>query len=145
MRYLVLVSFVIVAGCDQIRNGTGSLFGGNRPPQDAAITEAAATETEGPPVEAAETTDNFDPGWVGAKQTVAGLGDISVPGVWLETPLVSYERSGRVVLRKTGASAFVTLIPIDGEEGAGSRLSLDAMRALLAPIDQLVELDVYTN
>ena len=50
-----------------------------------------------------------------------------------------------MVVPRTGAQAYITLIPEDGPEGGGSRLSLDAMRALLVPFDELVELDVYAN
>jgi len=74
---------------------------------------------------------------------VAGLGDPNTPGRWLETPLVEIEVTGRVVVPRTGAQAYITLVP--GPDGAGSRLSLDAMRALLLPFDELVELDVYSN
>ncbi|MDP5215598.1 hypothetical protein Q5Y75_00050 [Ruegeria sp. 2205SS24-7] len=144
MRHIALTSLILIAGCAQIRDTTDGLFSG---PSSSSASEAAdAPEADGSEqVEEVVATEEFDPGWTGAKQTIAGLGDVAKPGIWLETPLVSKERSGRVVFRKTGASAFVTLIPIEGEETAGSRLSLEAMRTLLAPIDQLIELDVYTN
>ncbi|MFA3917544.1 hypothetical protein [Ruegeria hyattellae] len=147
MRYLALTALtalILIAGCAQIRDTTDGLFSGS---SSASGNETVETPEADSPEEVEEVvaTEQFDPGWTGAKQTIAGLGDVLKPGVWLETPLVSLERSGRVVVRKTGASAFVTLIPIEGEDTAGSRLSLEAMRALLAPIDQLVELDVYAN
>lgn len=140
MRTLLLISIVLVAGCDQIRS---SLEG------PAAVPETEIVAGEEAPPQATEVAaaprDQIDPGWTGARQTVAGLGDPTIPGPWLETPLVTQERPGRVVMRKTGASAVVTLIPSGGEVGSGSRLSLAAMRALLAPIDQLIELDVYST
>ena len=83
--------------------------------------------------------------WTGAKTTVAGLGDPSTPGRWMQTPLVDSEVTARVVVPKTGAQAYITLVPASGPETGGSRLSLDAMRALLVPFDQLVEVEVYAN
>lgn len=148
MRYLVLISLVALAGCDRVRSTTDKLFGGDKAPETTAApqaetapdeaAEAATPETAAPPAD-------ILPGWEGARQTVAGLGDPTIPGRWMETALVEQERNGRVVVRKTGATAHVTLIPAGGDPGSGSRLSLDAMRALLAPIDELVELDVYSN
>ncbi|NVK97936.1 hypothetical protein KQ247_03035 [Ruegeria pomeroyi] len=153
MRYLVLISLVALAGCDRVRATTDKLFGGDKAPETAAAPQAApatdeAPETATPEAEAAPTAqpgDDIRPGWEGARQTVAGLGDPTIPGRWMETALVEQERNGRVVVRKTGATAHVTLIPAGGDPGSGSRLSLEAMRALLAPIDELVELDVYSN
>lgn len=149
MRYVALTSLILMAACADIRDGTNPLFGVSKPAEAAeeeVVPETEAEETvEEAVAEDVTPPDQFDPGWTGARQTIAGLGDPSVSGLWMETPLVRYERSGRIVVRKTGSAAFVTLIPIAGDPGAGSRLSLGAMRALLAPIDQLVELDVYAN
>jgi hypothetical protein len=75
-------------------------------------------------------------------RTVATLGDPTKPGLWLETPLVDSEQSGRVTAAKTGKSATLTLIPIEGEDTAGSRMSLAAFQALGASLTDLVELDV---
>lgn len=77
--------------------------------------------------------------------TVASLGDPSSPGFWLETPLVETETEGRVVYTATGASANVTLRPIPGESGSGSRISLSAMRVLEAPLTDLPTLEVYAD
>ena len=76
-------------------------------------------------------------------RTVAGLGDPAKPGLWLETPLVTTTQPGRVKYGPTGAVVDVTLQPIPGEATAGSRLSLQAMRDLGAPLTELVELTVY--
>ncbi len=84
------------------------------------------------------------PRWVGPRTTIAGLGDPTTPGRWLRTPLVETEFTGRVVVPKTGAQAYITIVPT-GPEGGGSRLSVDAMRALLVPFDELVELEIYAN
>ncbi len=48
------------------------------------------------------------------------------------------------MVRRTGAQAYITLVPA-GSDGGGSRLSVDAMRALLVPFDELVELEIYSN
>ena len=81
-------------------------------------------------------------GLTGPARTVAGLGDPSRPGLWLETPLVQSEGQGRVRLLSGGASVVVTLLPAPGPATAGSRLSLSAMRQLGAPLSDLVELEV---
>ncbi|MCE8516502.1 hypothetical protein KBY31_07230 [Ruegeria pomeroyi] len=145
MRYLVLISLVALAGCDRVRTTTDKLFGGDKAPETTAAPQAETAPEEAAEAETAAPPADILPGWEGARQTVAGLGDPTIPGRWMETALVEQERNGRVVVRKTGATAHVTLIPAGGDPGSGSRLSLDAMRALLAPIDELVELDVYSN
>ena len=45
--------------------------------------------------------------------------------------------------REGGAVVQVTLIPLDGEAGAGSQISLSAMRALGLDLTDLVPLKVY--
>ncbi len=138
MKYaLVLLSFLLV-GCEQVQSASGRLFGNAEPVADASV---PPPEPEGDVQPVAQVT----PGWEGAKTTIASLGDPTKPGRWLETPLVSVEVNARVVVPRTGAQAYVTLVPAPGPEGGGSRLSLDAMRALLVPFDELVELQVYQN
>ncbi|MFY2825948.1 hypothetical protein [Ruegeria sp. MALMAid1280] len=138
MRYALLTLCVLVAGCDTVRSTTDRVFGGDEKPAEA---EEVVAET---PVEP-EPLPATAAGWVGAKTTIAGLGDPTTPGRWLQTPLVDTEFTGRVVVPKTGSQAYITLVPAPGPEGGGSRLSLDAMRALLLPFDELVELEVYSN
>lgn len=75
-------------------------------------------------------------------ETTASLGDPTRAGLWLETPIVSSETQGRVRVKTTGREVDVTLIPIPGEVTAGSRLSVEAMRALGVGLADLVELDV---
>ena len=72
--------------------------------------------------------------------TLASLGDATVQGLWLETPLVTAPRPGRVTA--DGASVDVQLIPSGGLEGAGSRLSLAAMQALGLPLTAIAEVSV---
>ena len=78
----------------------------------------------------------------GPQSTIAGLGDPGKPGLWLETPLVTAQGPGRIRLASGGGTVAVTLLPVPGESTAGSRLSLEAMRQLGAPLTELVELTV---
>jgi len=142
MRYSLLALCVLVAGCDTVRATTDRVFGGGAAPTEAE--ETVVEPTEEPNVEP-EPLPATAAGWVGAKTTIAALGDPTTPGRWLETPLVDTEFTGRVVVPRTGAQAYITLVPAPGPESGGSRLSLDAMRALLLPFDELVELEVYSN
>ncbi|MDE4133531.1 hypothetical protein PXK00_10430 [Phaeobacter sp. QD34_3] len=77
--------------------------------------------------------------FTGSKQVVASLGDPAVPGLWMETSLVSNEQ--KALLRSaSGAEVVVTLKP---SPSAGSaRVSIAAMRALGVPLTELVELQV---
>ncbi len=75
--------------------------------------------------------------------TVVSLGSASEPGMWLKTPLVVGPRQGDVIWQ--GRRAEVTLIPIDGENSAGSRLSLQAMQALGLPLTELAEVQVIAR
>lgn len=76
-------------------------------------------------------------------QTIATLGSPTIPGFWLETPLVNQRRPGRVVAVANGESVLVELMPVDGPEGAGSRLSLAALRLLGIGLTGLHELLVF--
>lgn len=75
--------------------------------------------------------------------TIASLGDPGEAGLWLKTPLVDAAAKGRVMYE--GKTADVELIPIPGEVGAGSRMSLAAFQALGAPITGLPEVEVFRN
>ncbi len=126
-----------------MRSTTDRVLGrGDAPAQtapDAEVGTAVAEEVLQPePVSAR-------PNWVGAKTTIAGLGDPTTPGRWMQTPLVDTEVTARVVVPRTGAQAYITLVPVSGPDSSGSRLSLDAMRALLVPFDELVEVEVYAD
>ena len=135
MRYLFIIMPALLTGCDALRNTISRVPTGS---SDQAAEAVAEPETvNATPVAAVSA------GWPGAKTTIAGLGDPNTPGRWLETPLVETEINGRVVVPKTGAQAYVTLVP--APVGSGSRLSIEAMRALLVPFDELVELAVYSN
>ncbi len=92
---------------------------------------------------AAVNTDADTGGEKTLGNTVASLGDPTKPGFWLETPLVSSPRAGRVVSNETGKEVLVDLIPIDGPATAGSRISLAAMRLLGVSLAGLPELQVF--
>lgn len=152
MRLLILLSVLSLAGCDTVRttagkvgDGVSDLFRSDpsqaAAPDTAAATDPAAVDPVGEPLSGIP-----NPGatvLAAPSRTIAGLGDPAKPGLWLETPLVTTEQPGRVSYRATGASVNVTLRPIPGEATAGSRLSLQAMRDLGAPLTELVEVTVY--
>jgi hypothetical protein len=75
--------------------------------------------------------------------TIASLGAPGQPGFWLKTPLAAAPGPGRVVYRANGKSVQVELIPLEGAAGAGSRMSLAALRVIEAPLTELSEVRVY--
>ena len=77
--------------------------------------------------------------------TVASLGDPTQAGFWIKTPLVSAPTNGRVVYPGSGKSVQVELIPIEGADTAGSRLSLAAFRIIDAPLTELPEVEVFSG
>lgn len=76
--------------------------------------------------------------------TIASLGAAGEPGFWMKTPLVKSAGPGRVVYPANGKSVKVDLIPIAGEAGAGSQLSLSALRVIEAPLTGLPEVRVFS-
>ncbi len=110
-----------------------------RPPQNARTVEEFDTTTAEERVEAAAPAT----GGRSLGTTIASLGDPTKAGFWLETPLVDAPAKGRVVFPGSGKSAQVDLIPIDAPEGAGSRISLAAMRLIEAPLTDLPTIEVY--
>lgn len=163
MRYLLIIGLALLAGC-----GAGKIRVTVAPMPNAVVSEApagapagavpASADASGAPVATAAVgggstesdrrsdlpdlsgldTDDDDP-----EHTVAGLGDPARAGLWMETPLVRAQGPGRVVVAGTARAAPVTLIPVDGSVGGGSRLSLQAMQVLNVPLTDLVTLDVY--
>ena len=81
MKYAILISLALFAGCDTVRTSSNRLFGGSDQ-QPEAVAEAAQVEE----VQPTEAVAVVSPGWEGAKRTIAGLGDPSRPGRWMETP-----------------------------------------------------------
>lgn len=141
MRYVALLPFCLLAAC----GGLPFLRSADTPPpgppdvvqEDPAETaDLPADETGGKPA---------DQVGAGPQRTVASLGDPAQSGLWLKTPLVTSQRPGKIKVVASGAMADVTLIPLAGDAGAGSRLSLQAMQALgVSPAD-LVELEVVST
>ncbi|MEL6465367.1 MAG: hypothetical protein AAFQ58_10405 [Pseudomonadota bacterium] len=152
MRWVILAIWAsALVGCDVVLPGT---FGtGSQPVSDETLIETPVAPGGQDGVEDASDADGeFAPlapdpevstGTLG--RTVASLGNAAEPGLWLKTPLVSVEQPGRVYFPDTNTTVDVTLIPIDGPETAGSRLSLAAMQALGAPLTGLPEVDVFAG
>ncbi|WP_299597541.1 hypothetical protein [uncultured Tateyamaria sp.] len=147
MRWFMLsVCVLSVAGCDALPQWAG----GARPAptveqpgdeQAEGLAPDAETAVDEQSSEAPDDAAEVSIGTLG--RTVASLGNAAEPGLWLKTPLVSVEQSGRVYYAETNTTVDVTLIPIDGPSTAGSRLSLQAMQALGAPLTGLPEVDVF--
>lgn len=74
--------------------------------------------------------------------TIASLGNVREGGLWMRTPLVSAPMRGRVSDPATGREVVLDLLPLKGDPGAGSRLSLTAYQALGLPLTALPELRV---
>lgn len=134
MRNLLIpITFALLPGCNLIQNGSGAADPVLLPPE--SVDTVALDGVVASPVEEGA------PAFSGTASTVAGLGDPTEPGLWMETPLVTANQTARV-RSATGAEVTLTLRPIAGEASAGSRLSIDAMRALGVPLTELVELQV---
>lgn len=102
---------------------------------------APAPEVSAPPVPEETQTDAApDRGLPGT--TVASLGDVAQPGLWMRTPLVTAPMRGRVSDPATGRAVVLDLLPLDAAPGAGSRMSLKAYRELNLPLTSLPELRV---
>ncbi len=142
----VLLS-VALAGCgDGLSIGGGNgLFGGRDPAPEIVLldpSEATIRPTERPDGTEGDEADGTPAGPGGLLGfSVTSLGDATVPGLWLETPLVDSERQGRVVA-ENGQSIVVTLRPSGGERNSGSRLSLEGYQALGLPLTALPTLTV---
>jgi len=75
-------------------------------------------------------------------ETLAGLGSPAEPGFWLLTGLTDRVRPGRVTTA-AGTALAVELRPSGGPAGAGSLLSLAAIRALGLPLTELAMVQVF--
>ncbi len=126
-------------------------------PAAAPITAPSTIAAIKPP-STARTVDDFDTSTAADKAaaitptaggtdlglTIASLGAAGEPGFWLKTPLARAPGPGRVVYPANGKSVTVDLIPIPGDAGAGSRMSLAALRVLEAPLTGLPEVRVFS-
>lgn len=115
--------------------------GGSDVPPPPSVAEGEESGAEDP-TEAAPAAIPAQSGELGT--TIATLGDPSRPGLWLETPLVSTQTTGRIVT-EGGESLDVTLIPSGGLPGSGSRISLAAMQALGLGLTDLATLTVIAG
>ncbi|MEQ8898355.1 MAG: hypothetical protein RID23_14800 [Roseovarius sp.] len=150
-----------IIGCVAL-TGCGAFEGGLFKPKTRAPepAEAQATSSAPTPPSGAITADSLDTtsdeerqkavadaGSAGGETdlgaTIASLGAVSEPGIWLKTPLVKSQARGRVEFPEKGTKVAVDLLPLDAEPGAGSRLSLAAMRILEADLTSLPEVRVY--
>ncbi len=144
------LSLLLLGGCGDFE--LPKLPGLGKGPADSAVAPASAQEPldatggvllvqeQEPGVAAAEEQETApDTVFTGSEQVVASLGDPSVPGLWMETSLVSSDQ--QALLRSAnGAQVVVTLKPAPGRGSA--RVSIEAMRALRVPLTELVELQV---
>jgi hypothetical protein len=152
MKRLILIA-ALLSGCAE----PGPRDADMAPPE--GMTRPMARPVAGAPTTGANTADAFDTTTEAERaaalaapapsaearlgRTVATLGSPADPGFWLETPLTDRVRPGRVVAVAGGASVKVELRPIDAPPGAGSRISLPALRLLNIGLTGLHELDVF--
>ena len=123
----------------QVRpNGLGAAA----PPTGARTAEAFDTTTEEERAAAVQTARSETQAKLLGK-TIASLGAPAEPGIWMKTPLVTAAGKGRVDDPASGATIAVDLIPLDAPRGAGSQLSLAAMRLLGVGLTELPEVEVY--
>jgi hypothetical protein len=115
---------------------------GQRPPEGARTAEEFDTTTEEERVAAVQAAQT-EAGAALLGTTIASLGAPSEAGIWMKTPLVSAPGKGRVDDPTSGAQVAVELLPLDAPRGAGSQLSLAAMRLLGVGLTELPEVQVY--
>ncbi|MFY0309074.1 hypothetical protein ACFMBG_04120 [Leisingera sp. D0M16] len=140
MTILSLASISLLAACNGIQLNSSILNGSGSPaaaePQDPVLQPAPGID-----VAEADPAAPAAPTFRGSATTVASLGDPSLPGMWMETPLVAAEQQA-LIRTSRNTQAVVTLKPIPGAESGGSRLSISAMRALGLPLTELAEVQV---
>jgi len=121
-----------------------------RPASRPGTQAAAALRPQGRSVDALDTSSAAErtaatsapSGGQALGDTLAGLGSPAESGFWLRTGLVSDTRAGRVV-GADGTAVALELRPSGREAGAGSQISLAALRALGLPMTQLAPLSVF--
>ncbi len=114
--------------------------GSEAPPRDAVTAEQFDTTSEAERAAAADADTSGAEVALGS--TIATLGSPTKPGFWLETPLVDAPAKGRVVA-ENGEAVLVDLLPLDAPPGAGSRISLAALRLLGVGLTGLHEVQVF--
>jgi len=122
--------------------GSGQVGENLAPPKDAVTVEQFDTTTT---AERAAAVATAKPTNKAIGVTIASLGNPAEPGFWLKTPLVQEPTRGHVSIGAGGKAVALELLPIDGPQSAGSRISLAAMRLLGVSLAALPELTVFTD
>ena len=145
MKAYALIPILLLAACDELPVAQNPAT----PAAEPAVEEAAAVNepvvVEEPAVFTLGPQDELQPPGAGKVlgKTVSSLGDPERGGDWIETPLV--KKQGPGLVRYNGKTVPVLMIPAEGPASGGSRLSLSAMRALGAPVTELVEVEVVAS
>lgn len=144
-------AFVLLAGCGALPSLRGAAPAAPvvaplpspelaAPPPPVGARTAEALDTTTPAQRAAATAAPEPAGDQALGKVVVALGNVTEPGFWLRSALVSVARPGQVVTAG-GASVQVDLLP-----GAGAaQLSLAAFRALGLGLTDLPEVMVYAR
>jgi hypothetical protein len=158
MRHLVALVLIPLAGCAEL----GALLE-PVPSAEPAVVEAMAVPVLAPPPPPpppeARTVEEFDTTTAAEREaavaapapaaedrlgtTIGSLGSPTIPGIWMVTGLVTAPAMGRVEVAATGKSVTLELRPSGGAPGAGSQVSLAALRLLEVSLTDLPELIVY--
>lgn len=153
MRQITLLAVVLsLAGCAALERWQDRVSSPNaaaiRAPAPATVNQRLPGTAGGQSAEALDTTTEAERAAALAAQpaTGAALGKVKVslgnptdPGFWLQSPLVTAPRQGRV--EAGGTSVKVELRPGQG----GAQMSLPAFRALGLPLTSLPEVTVYAQ
>lgn len=131
---------VLTGTAPRVPGKTSSTSSIGQPAAQSVGTLSRASPAERARAAAAATGDETRLG-----STIASLGDPSMPGFWVRTPLVGSEGSGRIVNPANGKSANVRLIPLAGPPGGGSQVSLPALQMLGVSLTDLPRLEVYQD
>lgn len=141
MTVISLASISLLAACNSLQLNSQILGGQASVPEQDPAQEAVLQPAPGVDVAEATPLNPGAPSFTGSATTVASLGDPSLPGMWMETPLVAAEQQA-LIRTSRNTQAVVTLKPVPGEASGGSRLSIGAMRALGLPLTELAEVQV---
>lgn len=147
--FLIASAALVLAGCGQVervfgpRDASPPAPVAAPDPQEARPSTPEALDTTTEPERQAARREAATGSARALGTTIATLGAPSEPGLWLKTPLVDGPGRGRVDYAVTGQSVALDLVPLGGESGAGSQLSLSAFRAIGASLTDLPELQVY--
>jgi len=131
----VLLICLLAGGCALLAPRERAAEPISDPPPDASAAPSESAEPD-------SASEDGSPALSLPATTVASLGEVARPGLWMRTPLVTAPMRGRVTDDATGASVLLDLIPLDAPPGAGSRMSLAAYQALDLPLTSLPELRV---